>query len=113
LEPGNRSAPEPRQLGLFTRPGEIGVVGTDSRRIMVSEQRGVIVASFADALEPRGEQRMHPRSPRLGQARVRDLAGQCVLDDVLTCAGQARSATPTDEVALLEHTEIRLRVQEL
>jgi hypothetical protein len=52
---------------------------------------------------------MKPTAPCLGDARVRHLPGQGVLEGVLALAGGRRAGARPDEVAVLEHVEARLR----
>lgn len=98
-EPGDGSGPQPVGLGLVAPPGEIGVLGT----------HGVLTES----LEPGREGGVQPRAPRLGQTRVGDLARERVLDRVLALAGHGRAAAAANEVALLEHAQVRLTADEL
>src|SRR5262249_5984476 len=70
-------------FGFVTRPGEVDVLGTDRLGVVVREESGVLVAALTAPLEPAREGGVKLRTSRLGQARVRDLARQRVLDRVL------------------------------
>src|SRR5437867_1109907 len=74
----------------------------------MAEQRGMLVPSLAETLEPAGETSVEPRALRLGETRVRDLTRERVLDRVLALARHRGARAATDEVALLENAEIRL-----
>src|SRR5207245_9555480 len=55
-----------------------------------------------EALDPGGEVGVQPTPPRLGQARVRHLARQRMLEAELALTRQHRAGPPADEVALFE-----------
>src|SRR5262249_60861318 len=83
LEPGRSLCPQPCQLLLVAAPGEIGIFGARRFGEMMGQQRRVLVAAAAEALEPARERRMQPRTPRFGNAPVCDLPGDGVLDSIL------------------------------
>src|SRR5438093_6614865 len=58
-------------------------------------------------LEPVTERGVETSSAGLGDAGVRDLARERVLDRVLPLPGNRRAAATTDEVAFFEQVEIR------
>jgi len=98
-----------RNLLVRTGPGEVDVLGTHGLRVVVGQQRGVLVLGAAAPLEPLGEAGVEPGAARLRKTLVGDLAGQRVLDRVLAFAGHRRAVPPPDEVALLEHGEVGRR----
>src|SRR5437016_7162973 len=77
------------------------------------EQRRMLVASLAAALEPAGETRVQLCPLRLRQAAVGDLARERVLDRILTLARQQRAGAPADEVALGKQLEVGHAADEL
>ena len=72
---------------------------------MVREEESVLVPPLAETFEPRGDARVEPSPPGLGQACVRDLARQRVLEGELVLTRDRRAGLPTDEVALLKASE--------
>src|SRR5256885_3737224 len=77
------------------------------------EQRRMLVASLAAALEPAGETGVQLRPLRLRQAAVGDLTRERVLDRILTLARQRRAGAPADEVALGKQLEVGHAADEL
>src|SRR5439155_240992 len=81
--------------------------------VVMREQRRMLVASLAAALEPAGETRVQLCPLRLRQAAVGDLARERVLDRILTLARQRRAGAPADEVALGKQLEVGHAADEL
>src|SRR5438132_11693525 len=73
----------------------------------------MLIAPLAAAFEPAGETRVQLRPLRLRQAAIRDLAGERVLDRILTLARQRRSCASANEVAIGEQFEIGRAPDEL
>ena len=76
---------------------------------MVREQRRVLVATFAEPFEPVGEPRVQPRTSRLCEPVVCDLARQRMLEDVFDLPFERRARPAADEVATLECAQIRFQ----
>jgi hypothetical protein len=75
---------------------------------MVREEPSVLVSSHARPFEPGGEGGVTVGARRLRLARVRDLARECMLDDVLALTRQRRAGATAHEVPLFEQPEIGL-----
>ena len=101
-QPAERPHAEPLELLGLVRPGEIGVLGAGGLRVVVGEQGRVLVAPTARPLEPGGDQRVEPCTPRLGHAVVDDLPGQRVLERVLRLTPDRRRRPEADETAVLQ-----------
>ena len=69
----------------------------------------VLIAPLAHALQPACKCAVQPRAPRPGQAGVRNLASDSVLDGVFAVARDGRAGPAPDEVAVLEYPQLRLR----
>ena len=78
----------------------------------MSEQRRILLAVGAEALEPGGEGGVKACSFRLRHARVRDVSRQCVFERELLLAGHRRRAVAADEVAPDKHAHVGLDAAE-
>ena len=107
-QPEDRLSAQVLELCRIICPGKVGVLGPCRFRVVVGQQRRVLVATPAEALEPGSEGRVEPRPPRLRDARVRDLSRHGMLDRVLALALDGRAVPAAHEVALLEHPEVGL-----
>ena len=107
-EPHERGRQQLFKLHLFPRPHQIGVVRSDSLGVVVRKERCVLVPPFSGPFDPSRERGVQPRPFRFRQARVRDLAGERVLDRILAVPRDRGAGPASDEVALLEDPQIRI-----
>src|SRR5439155_16095108 len=70
--PFHRLRAQALSLVLPAGPGQVDVLGSDSLRVVVREQRGMLVVTLAARLEPAGKRSVESGPPGLGQAAVRD-----------------------------------------
>jgi hypothetical protein len=103
--PGDRLGAQIARPLRLVRPREVRVRGRDRFAVVVREQRRVLVAPTAGALEPRGEARVHAGAGDDRQRAVRDLARERVFECQLALARQRRTRDAAGEVALDEQTE--------
>jgi len=110
-EPCNRPVAQVCRLVLVTTPGEVRVLRADRLAVVVRKERRSLVPERV--LEPAREGCVETRAAGLGQALVRDLPCERVLDRVFAFAGHGRAGPAAYEVALLEDAEVGLALDEL
>ena len=90
-EPDDSPRAQPCELVFGARPDQVRVLGSHRLGVVVCEQGRMLVLCRAAPLEPVGERGVETAAPSLGDARVRDLASERVLDRELVLAGQRRA----------------------
>src|SRR5207248_7110291 len=91
---------------------EVGVLRPHGLGVVVREERRVLVTAGAGPLAPAREVGVEAGAARLRKTPVRDFARERVLERVLGLALERRAAAAADEVAALQHAEVRLEPAE-
>ena len=105
-KPVHGACTDARELVRLVGPHEIRVFLLRRLGVVVREDRCPLVrAPFREQIR---ERRVQPPATSLRNRSVRDLARQGVLDDELAVGALRRGTDRSDEVALFEHSEVRL-----
>jgi hypothetical protein len=86
-QPHPGSLAQPVELLLIT-PGEVCILRSDRLRVVMSEQRCVLVPTLSRSREPVREARMENGPPRTRKAAICDLARKRVFDHELSLTVQ-------------------------
>ena len=108
-KPRQRAFSQLYQLLLASDPHQISLIRPNGLRIVMRQERRVLIAPLTHALKPARKCAVQPRPPRPGQAGVRNLARHSVLDGVFAIARKGGAGPAPDEVAVLEYPQVRPR----
>ncbi len=106
--PGDGFLAQPFVLTRVVAPDEVGVLRPNRLRVVVGEQRRVLVTRPLSVVQPIADACMKATTSSLRDAGVGDLARERVLDCVLALADDRRASSAPDEVPLLEEIEVGL-----
>src|SRR5439155_4847629 len=79
-QPRNSFATQAGKLAFLACPHKVDVLRPGRLGVVVSEERGVLVTTAAEALKPVGEAGVKARTPRAGQSFVGHLARERMLE---------------------------------